>query len=1277
MAGKSSQQPPAGKPPPPPSGPPPPTGSPKARKRKKGGVHPLKKGRLEWGRHMKTKKRDFAATMIQRKFRAYRHHMDHRDERVRVRETMQRIKKHRIFFDREYWEGVNLRDLKRAELEDLAFRLELPVTKGKKEGMIRTIQHWVDLRMHVQNVAIEAAMRATEKKLQAQGCVYVLAAAPKAEPRIIRPLSGRNITVVAAGHESEAMYAIDTGKGAVWLCKTSGLSSQVGFCSTLANQDVFDLPYQSTWLANPNPMQTLRIGHIESIRVAHSHALALAKAGEVYSWGSNPHGQLGAENAAKHHQTPVVVGGIESFVSVSIGVGAQHSIAVCDRVKGRDGVVFAWGANSHAQLGVDLDDGATAAFYPIEVTSLHGIVVRKVSCGTLHSVVVTEQGDVYSWGCNDGGRLAHPMCAADDNIVSRPRQVKGFAPPYEKAIDVVCGPWHTTAIMVERPSQTAGVVFAWGNGTCGQLGQGNLLHATSPQMVMLPPMKRAEEPRELVTALACGMSHTAVLTERGNLYTWGSKQMFSPLPHKLPSLKGSRGRIASIACGSSFTAFCILSTDETLYEAQHRHLLWHTRTTEVPKLDLSLCPPIPLWSTSQHACLPRLQPMAEQRAEEAKKKQADTALDSIDLHDYLHPRCRLCWRCPGFVSNLNQLTMCQLCKHKREHHGKRLGPMGEYEAVRKLQSKYRQRQGTKYLHHLFLERMQRVFSIRHDTFFYYNIHNHEKRWTRPRLLPLDLDCPIRDPDDEVVRPPYTPDDAACVIQGLYRAMKARKFLRMILNSRYETLVDKASGKPYYRDRRTNAVRWTRPFEKLLAHADHHHHSRHRREPMTRDEAVAIVQRCTRGAIARKRLRKMLQKRFKALIDSSTGATYYYDASTKQVSWTKPRFFVDDASGPSPKPKRPAYTESSAASLLQRVYRGRRARRSLIELLQSRFQQAWDPKTQKFYFVNTVTHETMWDKPALLKNVVLPDVPVHHKRKKKKAYNMSDVDAAMRLQAVLRSKITRKRAQKELHRLYERVWDPETQAFFYHNLRTKEVTWTAPKLWNDAVYEKIEQERARAKAQEQAEEDSSSDGNVGANVNVPKDDQRDIEAASTHNTVTTNASTKKRRRRDYAIRDPNEAAKVIQALFRRRRGWTESIKTLLTRFQKVYDPNTQRYFYFDQEKQVSMWEAPRLLQKSKAKATTPKFKSPESAATHIQGIFRLRKARQEALQLAQANYEKVFDEAVQAYYYFNTRTGESQWTKPKCLRDSDVVHVLKLDIAGRVVEETEVAGVPTN
>ncbi|OQS03164.1 phosphatidylinositol kinase (PIK-J), partial [Thraustotheca clavata] len=768
--------------------------------------------RLQWGWRMNQKKRDFAARIIQHQFRKYLDRVHFIESRYRVRMAMSRVKQHHILFNRNYWQSVNLHAMKRAELEDLALRLELPAITGKKGRIINTIQHWIDLRMHIHDVAIEAAMKANEKKLQAQGCVYILDAKPGSKPSIIRPLNGRNISVVAAGFESEAAYAIDASKGLVWLCRIAGLSSQLGYTSTLRDQNVFDNPFNSKWLVTPVPMQTLRMGHIISVQIGHTHAAALAKTGEMFTWGCNPYGQLGLEHAVRHYQQPCIVGVTEAYTTISMSIGTQHTLAVCDNVKGIDGVVFAWGGNAHGQLGLHVSGTSV----PQRVIALEGINVRKVSCGAMHSVVLCANGDIFSWGSNDGGRLGFELAAAKCNIIPEPRRIESFSSPFQCGIDIACGAWHSSAILAESPICTAGMIFTWGTGVYGQLGLGSCQIATSPKMVPLPPMKPPNVPIELVKQLSCGLQHTAALTVLDNIYTWGSKEMFSPLPHLLSLRYRSKGRISSIATGSSFTLFCTRALDEEIYEAPNRHLLWQSRSFDIPKLDLSQCPKsMPL--TSSYNIIPRLQPQAEQYQAKIVKEENEDRIEAFDLESWLHPKCRLCWYCPGFQITLNKLKLCRICKHNREFHGKREGPMTQYEAVRKVQSKWRQREGIHYFHQLMLERIQRVYSLRHKECFYYNICNKTKSWNRPKLLPLTMDCPLRDPDDPFIRPPYTIDDAASVIQALYRGWKARKHLSIILKSKYERCTDRF-GRTFYRNRRTNSTRWKLPFEMHFAKA---------------------------------------------------------------------------------------------------------------------------------------------------------------------------------------------------------------------------------------------------------------------------------------------------------------------------------------------------------------------------------------------------------------------------------------------------------------------------
>jgi hypothetical protein len=59
------------------------------------------------------------------------------------------------------------------------------------------------------------------------------------------------------------------------------------------------------------------------------------------------------------------------------------------------------------------------------------------------------------------------------------------------------------------------------------------------------------------------------------------------------------------------------------------------------------------------------------------------------------------------------------------------------------------------------------------------------------------------------------------------------------------------------------------------------------------------------------------------------------------------------------------------------------------------------------------------------------------------------------------------------------------------------------------------------------------------------------------------------------------------------------------------------------------------------------------AVVIQRLYRTRLARRNLVLLMKSVYEKVYDESTGAYFYFNSKTGESQWTKPVNLGNEEV------------------------
>lgn len=44
---------------------------------------------------------------------------------------------------------------------------------------------------------------------------------------------------------------------------------------------------------------------------------------------------------------------------------------------------------------------------PTYVDALRGVGVRQIACGSGHTVVLTIDGEVYTWGRGDDGRLGH------------------------------------------------------------------------------------------------------------------------------------------------------------------------------------------------------------------------------------------------------------------------------------------------------------------------------------------------------------------------------------------------------------------------------------------------------------------------------------------------------------------------------------------------------------------------------------------------------------------------------------------------------------------------------------------------------------------------------------------------------------------------------------------------------------------------------------------------------------------------------------------------------
>ena len=209
-------------------------------------------------------------------------------------------------------------------------------------------------------------------------------------PRRELALAAVHIRRVSCGHYCVAVVSAD-GHLYTW---GSGSNGQLGL------GDARDV-------ASPTRVR----GIIDTVRVRHvscgkGFMLVLSEAAELFSHGDGGGGCLGCgvhESGSQFSATP---GRIDSLGGVcGIACGDAHCAAVTD-----SGGVYTWGSSRFGRLGISrvevessgsvnwASGGVNHVWIPRRVEDMMGVKCVSVACGAAHTLVVTDQGAVWSWG---------------------------------------------------------------------------------------------------------------------------------------------------------------------------------------------------------------------------------------------------------------------------------------------------------------------------------------------------------------------------------------------------------------------------------------------------------------------------------------------------------------------------------------------------------------------------------------------------------------------------------------------------------------------------------------------------------------------------------------------------------------------------------------------------------------------------------------------------------------------------------------------------------------
>ncbi|ROR04058.1 alpha-tubulin suppressor-like RCC1 family protein [Delftia acidovorans] len=232
-----------------------------------------------------------------------------------------------------------------------------------------------------------------------------------------------------------------------------------------------------------------------------SHTLALDDQSRLWAWGENFYGQLGdGTSAGRNRPVQVDLAPLDGSEIVAVAAGDYQTAALDEQ-----GRIWVWGLDDV----VSVDDNTIAKrTRPVQVdlTPLDGSKVVALAAGYFHTLALDEQGHLWAWGWNSDGELGDGT-NADRN---RPVQVDLAPLDGSKVVEVAAGGFHTLA----RDEQ--GRLWAWGQNSGGQLGDGTTIDRNRPVRVDLAPLDGSK-----VVALAANTNHTVALDERGRLWAWG------------------------------------------------------------------------------------------------------------------------------------------------------------------------------------------------------------------------------------------------------------------------------------------------------------------------------------------------------------------------------------------------------------------------------------------------------------------------------------------------------------------------------------------------------------------------------------------------------------------------------------------------------------------------------------------------------------------------------------------------------------------------------------
>lgn len=333
-----------------------------------------------------------------------------------------------------------------------------------------------------------------------------------------------DIKQIACGDSHTVILKND---GSVWVCGLNN-NGQLGLDNT-NNKITF------------TQVTTNIDNDVKQVACGRDHTFILKNNGSIWGCGKNTYGQLGlgVDDTNNRYTFTQVIYNVSNDVKQIVCGGYSTFILK------NDGSLWSCGHNGYGQLGLgDNTDKTTFT----QVTTDISNDVKQVACGRYHTVILKNDGSIWSCGYNADGQLGLGV----DDTNNRYTFTQTIYNINNDVKQVACG-FYSTFILKNDSS-----IWSCGLNDYGQLGLGDTTNRTTfTQVKMHFDIKQ----------IASGNEYSVVLTNDGDVYSCGRNNYGQLGTDFVTSFNNvfnkANSDVKQIACGNAYTF--ILKIDGTVW----------------------------------------------------------------------------------------------------------------------------------------------------------------------------------------------------------------------------------------------------------------------------------------------------------------------------------------------------------------------------------------------------------------------------------------------------------------------------------------------------------------------------------------------------------------------------------------------------------------------------------------------------------------------------------------------------------------------------------------